>query len=188
MGALIAGIILWSFAHLMPSVLPGPRAVLQTRLGVGPHKGLVALTLALALALIIYGWRHMVPEYVYDPPVWGRHLNFLTMFFAIILFGASQGKSRLRQWVRHPMLTGVLVWALGHLAANGDTRSLILFGGMGLWALVSIFTISAKEGHWVKPAEVASIGRELLGILIALVLYGILFASHQWFAGVALVG
>ena len=31
------------------------------------------------------------------------------------------------------MLWGFAVWALGHLVANGDLRSLILFGGFALW-------------------------------------------------------
>src|SRR4051794_26472862 len=110
MGALIAGVLLWSIVHLTKSVAPGFRKSLQDKLGTGPHRGLVALLIIASVALMIYGWRTAQLEFVYDPPVWGRHLNMLLMIFAIILFGAAQGKSRIRQWVRHPMLTGMLVW------------------------------------------------------------------------------
>lgn len=36
---------------------------------------------------------------------------------------------------RHPFLWAVALWAIGHIAANGDVASLVLFGGMGLLAL-----------------------------------------------------
>ena len=188
MGMLIAGVLLWSIMHLMKSITPGLRAKIQDTIGEGPHKGLVALLLLLSVGLMIFGWRSAQAEFVYDPPVWGRHLNMLLMIIAIYLIGVAQGKSRVKQWIRHPMLTGVLIWAVGHLLANGDNRSLVLFGGLGLWALISIFTVSRNEGAWVKPSEVATPGREVISLVIALVLYAILFGAHRFIAGVALVG
>ncbi|WP_417620991.1 NnrU family protein [Parasphingorhabdus sp.] len=187
MAMLITGVLLWSLVHLMKSVTPALRAAIQSAVGEGPHKGLVALLLLVSLALMIFGWRATPAEFVYDPPAWGRHANMALMFVAILLLGAAQGASRIRQWIRHPMLTGVLVWAVGHLLANGDNKSLLLFGGLGLWALISIFTISRNEGAWVKPAKVASIGRELLSVAITAVLYIILLFIHPWIAGVPVV-
>lgn len=188
MGALIAGVLLWSIVHLTKSVAPGVRTSIRSKIGAGPHQGLVALLIITSLALIIYGWRTAQYEFVYDPPTWGRHLNMLTMVFAIFLFGAAQGKSKIKQVIRHPMLTGMLVWAIGHLIANGDSRSVVLFGGLGLWALISLFTVSRNEGAWVKPDETATVGREILSVVIALVLYIVLFGMHRFYAGVALAG
>ncbi|NCN83273.1 MAG: NnrU protein [Sphingomonadales bacterium] len=187
MGMLIAGVLLWSIMHLMKSVTPGVRASIQGAIGEGPHKGLVALLLLGSLALMIFGWRSTPAEFVYDPPTWGRHANMTLMFFAILLIGAAQGASRIRQWIRHPMLTGVLVWAVGHLLANGDNKSLVLFGGLGLWALISIITVSRNEGAWVKPAKVATAGRELLSLVITAILYAILMFIHPWIAGVPVI-
>tara|TARA_R110000824_G_scaffold2958_3_gene13517 strand:- start:11564 stop:12133 length:570 start_codon:yes stop_codon:yes gene_type:complete len=187
MGMLITGVLLWSLVHLMKSVTPGLRASIQGAIGEGPHKGLVALLLLASLALMIFGWRSVPAEFVYDPPAWGRHANMALMFVAILLIGAAQGASRIRQWIRHPMLTGVLVWAVGHLLANGDNKSLLLFGGLGLWALISIITISRNEGAWVKPVKIATAGRELLSLLITAILYAILMFLHPWFAGVSVV-
>lgn len=187
MGMLITGVLLWSLVHLMKSVTPGLRASIQGAIGEGPHKGLVALLLLGSLALMIFGWRSTPAEFVYDPPVWGRHANMTLMFVAILLIGAAQGASRIRQWIRHPMLTGVLVWAVGHLLANGDNKSLVLFGGLGLWALISIVTVSRNEGVWVKPAKIATAGRELLSLVIVAILYAILMFLHPWIAGVPVV-
>jgi uncharacterized membrane protein len=39
---------------------------------------------------------------------------------------------------RHPVQWGFALWALGHVIANGDLRSLLLFGGLGLFALAGI--------------------------------------------------
>ena len=187
MGMLVAGVLLWSITHLMKSVTPGLRGSIQGAIGEGPHKGLVALILLAALALMIFGWRSTPAEFVYDPPAWGRHANMALMFIAILLIGAAQGVSRIRQRIRHPMLTGVLLWAVGHLLANGDDKSLVLFGGLGLWALVSIITVSRNEGTWTKPARVASIGRELLSLGIVAILYVVLIFFHPWIAGVPVV-
>ncbi|WP_373492512.1 NnrU family protein [Parasphingorhabdus sp.] len=188
MTILAAGVLLWSIVHLMKSVTPGLRASIQGAIGEGPHKGLAALLLLTSVGLMIYGWRTTPAEFVYDAPGWGRHLNMLLMIIAIYLIGVSQGKSRVKQWIRHPMLTGVLVWAVGHLIANGDNKSLVLFGGLGLWALISIVTVSRNEGAWVKPPQLATPGREVISVVIALVLYAILFGAHRFIAGVALVG
>ena len=188
MGMLIAGVLLWSIVHLMKSVTPGVRGRIRGAIGEGPHQGLVAVLILASIALMIFGWRSVPAEFVYDAPLWGRHLNMLLMLVAIYLIGVAQGKSRVKQWIRHPMLTGVLIWAAGHLLANGDNKSLILFGGLGLWALISIFTVSRNEGSWIKPEEVATAGREVVTVVIVLVLYTILFGAHRFLSGVALVG
>jgi len=188
MNMLIAGVLIWAVVHLMKSVTPGLRGSIQGAIGEGPHKGLVALLILGSVALMIFGWRSAPGEFVYDPPSWGRHLNMLLVLVAIYLIGIAQGKSRVKQWTRHPMLTGVLIWAVGHLLANGDNKSLVLFGGLGLWALISIFTVSRNEGAWVKPTEVATVGREVISVVIVLVLYTILFGAHRFLSGIALVG
>ena len=74
------------------------------------------------------------------------------MFLAVALMGAGQSKGHARSWLRHPMLTGVLVWAFAHLLVNGDVASLILFGWMAAWALASMALINAREPAWVRPA------------------------------------
>ena len=188
MGMLIAGVLIWSVVHLMKSVTPGLRSAIIAKTGAGPHQGIVALLLVGALALMIFGWRSITPEFVYDAPSWGRHLNMLLMLIAVWLFGASNMQSRIKRIIAHPMLTGMLIWAAGHLLANGDNRSLVLFGGLGLWALISLFTVSRRDGHKTVLVEPVGWGKEILGVVIAVIIYAVLFGAHRWFAGVALVG
>ncbi len=67
------------------------------------------------------------------------------MPIALILFCSGQGPNHLRRWLVHPQLLGTLLWAGAHLAVNSEARSLVLFGGIGLWALVSIVWISVRD-------------------------------------------
>jgi uncharacterized membrane protein len=189
MGLLIIGVLLWAVVHLYPSIFPERRSQLMERLG-SKYQGIFALTIVFSILLIVLGWRSTVPNPVYDIPSWGRHLNMLTMFIAILLLGAGSatGISRIKQYIRHPMLMGFIIWGVGHLFANGDIRSVILFGGMTIWGIISLFTISRNEGAWVKPSEVAGVKREGILLVITVVLYLVLFISHRWFAGMPIVG
>jgi len=54
----------------------------------------------------------------------------------------TQGIMRI---TRHPFLNGVALWALAHLAANGDTGSLILFGGLLILSAGGMWHIDKKK-------------------------------------------
>ena len=153
MAILVLGILLWMAIHLLKPAMPERRAALAARYGEGPVKGVAALGLVLSIGLMVIGWQWMFEggAYVYVPPSWGWHLNNLLMLLAFILLGAGHAKSSIRRFVRHPMLTAVLVWAVAHLIANGELRAVILFSGMFLWAALSILFINRRDGAWVVP-------------------------------------
>ena len=69
MALLIAGVTLWTLAHLFPAAAPGVRANLAGKFGEGPYKGLFAVDIVIALGLIIYGWKTAIPTTLYAPPV-----------------------------------------------------------------------------------------------------------------------
>ena len=54
----------------------------------------------------------------------------------------TQGIMRI---TRHPFLNGVALWALAHLFANGDTASLILFGGLLILSTGGMWHIDKKK-------------------------------------------
>lgn len=186
MRILIGGIVLWSAVHLLPALAPGVRQALVTRLGTGPWKGLFALAIVASLALIVIGWRSTVPQAVYQPPPWGRPAAPGLMVISVYLFGAARRPAMIRRVLRHPQLSGLMLWSLAHLLANGDQRSLVLFGGLGSWAIVEMFAINRRDGAWIRP-EPPPLSRELVGIVITLAVFGVLLWAHPWFAGVRLV-
>jgi NnrU protein len=69
-------------------------------------------------------------------------------------------KTRAMRVLRHPLLYGVILWAVAHLLVNRDLASLILFGGLGLWAALEIALINRAEPLWVRPAP-APVGKEI---------------------------
>jgi uncharacterized membrane protein len=117
---LLLGLALWTLAHLFKRLAPEPRAAMGVRLGAGPSKGIVALAIGAGVVLMIVGYRAAPSTLLWTPPPWTIHVNNLLMLAAVALFGMGNSKGHARSWLRHPMLTGVLVWAIAHLLVNGD--------------------------------------------------------------------
>jgi len=176
------GVLLWSLTHFIPTVFTGLRKNLLTRLGEYGYKGLFALLIALAIYLIVSGWKATVPEFVYVPPVWGRHVTALLVLIGFVLFFAPYPPNNLRRLLRHPQLTGVICWGFGHLLANGEGRSIILFGGLTIWAHLEIFLINRRDPEWTRPAPVPR-RNDVFLVAGAIVAYVIVVSAHQWLFG-----
>ena len=181
---LLAGIFLFVVLHLSSSVVPSLRDALRGRLRPNGYRALFSVLALGALALIVAGWQRTVPNLLYVPPAWGFTLALPLMFFAVVLFGASHGKTGLKRIVRHPQLMAVAVWSVAHLLANGDSRSVTLFASLGAWAILEMLMINRREGEWIKPYR-ASIKGEAITIGVSAVIFLVLFALHPYFTGVS---
>jgi hypothetical protein len=115
-----------------------------------------------------------------------RPVTLALMYVALTLFFSSRVPTDIKRVLRHPQLTGVVVWAVAHLLGNGDSRSLALFGGLGLWALLEMAAINRRDGPWQKP-EPVGLPRSLVPLGIGAVAWALLFFAHPWIAGVPLV-
>lgn len=175
MTLLILGLILWIGAHLFKRVAPDLRA----RLGEKPGKGVVAVALLGALVLIVTGYRGAGQIPVYTPLPGAGHLNNLLMLLAFILYGAGAVKGVIWTRIRHPQLTAVKIWAVGHLLVNGDLASILLFGGMLGWAVAEVVLINRAEGPWVRPAS-GGWAKDGKGAVIGAVLFAIVAGIHIW--------
>ncbi len=151
MALLICGVLVWIAAHLFGAVAPAARAGLTGRWGEQRAKGVMAGAILSGLILMILGYRAAPYEALYTPAGWTLHLNNLLMLIAVLLMGAAKRPNMISHRLRHPMLTGVIVWAIGHLLVNGDLASAILFGGLALWAIVSMPLINQRDGAWERP-------------------------------------
>lgn len=180
---MVTGLMLWSVVHLFPVLAPGLRQFLVGRMGEKGYKGLFALLIVLSVVLIVYGWRHVIPTHAYLLPPAFKHVAMFLIVVAFILMGAAQYPTRIKRIVRHPQLTGVMTWAVAHLLLNGDSRSILLFGWLGVWALLEIILINRREGAWVKP-ESPTWGREFRGVAITVVVIVVVVFIHPYIAGV----
>jgi len=182
MTLLVAGLGLWIAAHLFGRLAPGARAGLAA--GLGPAaRGLVAAVILAGLVLMVAGYRGAATVALYAPPGWGIHLNNLLLLAAVALFGVGHSQGRLRGRLRHPMLTGTALWAFGHLLVRGDVASVVLFLGLGLWALAAILLIEARApaaAPAAGPAPRGSLAGDLGLLAGAVALFLVIVTLHGW--------
>lgn len=177
MTLLILGVALWWAAHLFKRLAPGRRASMGDA-----GKGAVALALLVAVVLMVLGyrWSDFVP--VYSPIPGIGHLSNLLMLISVFLFGVGGTKGTLYPIMRHPMLTGTLIWSVAHLLVNGDLSSIVLFGGIGLWAIVAMIAIN-RSGPWARPTDGRGIRGDLMNLAGTVVLYAVIVWIHGWLLG-----
>ncbi len=174
MTLLISGLLLWYLSHLLKRLAPGARAAM----GENPGKMLVSLMSFASIILMVMGFRRAEFVPLYTPLAGMGHLNNLLMLIALFLFSLVHSKGRLKARLRHPMLMGTILWAVAHLLVNGDLASVLLFGGIGLWAVLSILLINAQS-DWARPAP-GPIRSDIIAGVVALVLYAAITGFHIW--------
>ena len=192
------------------------RAALVRSIGEGPYRAIYSL-----FALVTLGW--MIWAYGQAPrePLWAgwRHLPSAVMPLAFVLLacgvwrnptmvgadkllGSEDPARGMIRITRHPMMWGFMLWAAAHIAARGDLKSTIFFGGfLALAALGSLSLDSRKKANpdWARFAAVTShvpfvaliqgrnriVWREIgwTRPLIGLALFAAFFQLHSWLFG-----
>jgi uncharacterized membrane protein len=179
---LIVFIALFGAVHLVPA-LPGLKSKAQQSLGkaYGPVYGIATLA---ALGLTLWAYRQATPTAIYTPPPWGYYANFGFSLVGFVFIGIFLFRGSWRNTLKYPMAYGVGFWALGHLFARGDDRSLILFLGLALFGGLHA-ALKSRQGLYV-PSEERQ-GHNTLSIMAGVVLYGIAAQVHYVIAGVHVV-
>ncbi len=175
---LYLGIALWWLAHLFKRLAPERRMAMEERMGAAA-RGTIAVAILVSVILMVMGYRGVDGITIYEPPDWGRHANNLLMVLAVVLFGLGSSKSRARGWFRHPMLTGVLLWAIAHLLVNGDSASIAVFGLLGLWAIVEMLVINHAEPNWKRFQDGTLVG-DIRLLAISAAAFAVIAAIHIW--------
>jgi uncharacterized membrane protein len=183
MSLLTAGLLLFTIVHLVPAASPATRARLVESLGDGPYRGLFSVVIVAALVLIVFGWKAATPMVVYVPPVGGGPVISALVFAAFVMFVTSKARSNYRRFVRHPQMVAVVLWSVAHLLANGDSRSVLLFGGLGIWAVTEIVLCNKRDGRWRKP-DIVPVSADIIVAVIAGVAFGVMFFLHKALFGV----
>ncbi len=174
---------MWAAVHWFPAAMPASRKALIGRVGELPYKGLFSILSLVALALIVIGWQRAPLIKIYVPPFFGNWLIGGAIAIAVVLFFAPYLPSNLRRLLRHPQLTGVVIWGAAHLVVNGTVRDVLLFGGFTVWALVGMLLASRRDGAWSRPPPQPIWGDAALLALGLLVAAG-LFHFHGRLFGV----
>ncbi len=165
--------------HLIPAV-PSIKQRLQDKLGpaYGPSFGIVA---TLSLILIFVAWSFGQTEVIYEPMKAGKHINLAMSFIAFMFLGMFFFRGKARQFVRYPFAIAILFWAIGHLIANGDLASIIVFGGLLTYAILFIILSLANK---VFPSLDVRDGHDVLAIIFGLAAYIAMVQMHEMLIGV----
>ncbi|PKH06626.1 NnrU family protein [Moritella sp. Urea-trap-13] len=182
---LFSGLMLWSVVHFFPSVFASSKAAFVNSVGQLIYMAVFVAMIVLSLVLIVTGWGSSVPTYLYMLPGFVRPLSVILMAIAFILFVASKLPTKIKQFIRHPQLLSVVIWAVAHLLVNGDSRSILLFSWLGLWAVIEIVLINKREGKWVKPPR-ASWLQDLVCFVVGVVVFSSVIFLHPHLSGVPL--
>lgn len=121
-----------------------------------------------AVAVATFAWMciafaHAPFDDLWGDPAWARWLAVAVMPFAAVLLVAGyatanpgavgmgklleqeRGPVGIQKVTRHPVMVAIALWAAVHLIANGDTASLIMFGGILVLALGGIAHLEARK-------------------------------------------
>ena len=174
------GVLASSLLHLVAAV-PSLKARLKAAVGARAYGPVFGIASLIGIVIIVLGWRMAEFVRVYDAPEWGMLANFGFTLVAFICLGIFLFRGSFRQRLRFPLAIGVIFWSIGHLFANGDLASFILFGGFLIYAVAHIVLGTANG---VRPSPEVRSGHDLIAVVIGVALYGVMAQLHGALIGV----
>jgi uncharacterized membrane protein len=212
---------LWVGTHLGISSSP-LRGVLVRLMGQAMYMLFYSLVAAAALAYLIWVYVQ-APRFDYlwmpDPDLyWYAKLSMpLAMMLLVGGFMApkdadpQQTEAELVRGVfrvtRHPMQWAIIIWAVGHIIANGDAVSLLFFSAFLSLSFFGTLLMDRKQAQadpdkWQQLARVSSnipfaallTGRNrwairewLLPVVVGSVIYALAYYFHEFYTGAVVV-
>jgi uncharacterized membrane protein len=191
LAVMIVGLVLFFGVHTLTTQRE-LRARLIASLGEGTYKIGYALVSLVGLALIVWGfadYRATGWIDIWHPPKVLKHIAVALMLPAVILVVAAYIRGRIYSAIKHPMLSGVKLWAAAHLVANGDLGGIILFGSFLGWAVFDRISLKRRVDAGAPPIPIGGPVNDLIAIAVGIVAYlALAFAFHPVVIGVPVVG
>jgi uncharacterized membrane protein len=199
------------------------RGSLREQLGEYGFLAVYSLTALVTFAWFLVAYSHAPTIIVWPTQRWMALVPVVVMPLATVLLVAgystpnptSVGMERFARAddpapgvlrvTRHPVMWAIGLWAISHVIANGDLRSLVFFGAFAALSLGGTVLIDRKKqlalgSNWSRLGEVTSnfpfaalvTGRtrlrwrdiSLLRIAAGLLLYIVLYRAHSMIAGI----
>lgn len=171
---LVLGLVIFFGTHLFSAYRSRePGKDIRTKMGQGPYMGLYSLVSIAGFVLIVWGYGAARPAPVlYQPPVWMAHINIGLMLFAMVLLAAAyMPTGYIKKAVKHPMLLAVKIWATGHLLANGELNSVLLFGSFLAYGVLDRIAVKKRGDNGRGPDEKANVMGDVGAVVVGLGAY-----------------
>ena len=167
----IAGLAIFFGLHVFSAIRSrAPGKDLKVKLGTGPYMALYSVISIIGFVLIIYGFgAARGAGILYTPPSWLAHVNLLLTIPALILLVASQlPAGRIKKVTKHPMLLAIKLWAFGHLLANGELNSVLLFGSFLAYAVFDRIMVKRRGDNGPGPDATLNPMMDVLSVIVGL--------------------
>jgi uncharacterized membrane protein len=191
LAVMISGLVLFLGVHGLPAQRELRGRIIGS-LGEGGYKIGYSLISILGIVLIAWGFAHYRATGwidIWNPPKALKHVTVALMLPAVILVVAAFIRGRIYKALKHPMLTGVKLWAAAHLLANGDLGSIILFGSFLGWAVFDRISLKRRADAGGPPIPVGGWGNDAIAVVVGIIAYlALAFAFHPVVIGVPVVG
>lgn len=190
---LIAGLVLFLGVHSTRIVAEGWRAAMLSSVGEKAWKGVYSLVSIAGFVLIVvgYGLARESPTLLWgQPPVATRHLaSLLTLVAFVLLAAAYVPGNQLKAKLHHPMLLGVMAWAVAHLAANNTVADVVLFGSFVGWAVLDYRSARKRDRDEGTRYPAGTVGRTAIAVVVGAVAWAVFaFWLHARWIGVSPMG
>lgn len=166
-------------SHRVPT-RPPVRRWLVARMGEPVFRVVYSILSLVVLAWLVAAAIRAPVIVLWWPQPWQAHVPLALMPVSLALIGAAvlspnplsinmrsvpfdPAHPGIVSVTRHPILWGFALWAFSHVIANGDLVSLILFGGLGLFAVLGMRVLDTKimnrlgEDDWKRLAAPTSV-------------------------------
>lgn len=189
---LIAGLILFLGVHSVRIYAEPWRTRTIARIGANPWKGIYSLLSIAGFVLLVWGYGEARQQglYLYNPPLFTRHIAVLLMLLSLVLVAAAYVPgNQIKARLGHPMIIGIKVWAFAHLLSNGRMADVILFGAFLAWAIADFIAARRRDraaGTVYPPGKGT---RTLLAVVAGAGAWLVLIGGlHRWLVGVSPFG
>lgn len=187
MALLVLGLVLFLGVHSVRIVADDWRSAQIARRGEKAWKGLYTLLSIVGFVLIVwgYGQARTEPVFLWQPPLWTKHLASLFVLLAFVLLAAAYvPRNAIKARLHHPMVASVKLWAFGHLLANGTLADVLLFGSFLVWAVFTFRAARRRDraaGTLYPPGTVRGTALTLVAGVAAWVVFALWL--HAWLIG-----
>lgn len=176
---MVIGLLVFFAIHSVPTNVDLKNGLIA-RFGSGGYRAMFGIISVIGLALIVLGFHKLQLHpgknpILWDPPIFMRHIALPLMLIASIALVAGFIPSHIQAALKFPFLVAVKAWALGHLLANGDLASLVLFGSFLAYGVYTRIAYKRTGGHgalyrgsgpWINDLIVVALGVALYAVIV----------------------